>query len=273
LKETQETFTLNVISVLSSRATLDPLRLLATGTLLDLHTLFATLRPTKKSKSKSGNAAIDIDENNKYEYLQSLIKEITPEVRNELASIFNAAEKQYAKRAKKSLAAPGDDEEPEDVDSEPEDDEDEDATDSEKRSDILKAEQQLCELTGKLVLAILAEVIDASGPLKGKLCTRIQRNRTKLDHNFKEVVAYLDNPKTKGNRSHKSKEQQAADAAKKAAKSVELVEVEEEEEEDLLEEVEPDEGTVEDLRRRGLLDEDGQNGEAAGGEDDEILGD
>jgi cohesin complex subunit SA-1/2 len=279
LKEWQETFLTNLIAAFSSRSTLDPVRLLGAGALLDSYVLFSTLRPAKKSKGKHGQSAADAGtvEN---AHLQSLVQEIGPEVQLELTSIFDTLEKQFSKRAKKKLAEPSDDEAPEDLDSEPEDEEEE-VTDSERQAESLKAEQQLCELTGKLVLAILAEVIDASGSLKGKLRRRLQRNRQKLGPNFKEVVAYLDEQKAKGKRSHKSKAQQGADAKKQAqAKSTELVE-EEEDEDDPFADVEPVEGTAEDLRRRELLDDepegdyDEAEGDAGGGEeeDDDMLGD
>lgn len=241
IKDLQSAFVDNLISSLSSRATLDPVRLFATGTLLDVHVLFSTLRPAKKGKSNS------VSEQN--EYLKTTIKEIGPEVQAELNSIFVDAEKHFAKKSKKKLAESGEDEEPEDLDEEPEDEEDEDVTESERWSETLKAEQQLCELTGKLVLAILAKVIDASGPLKGKLTTRIQRNRTRLGPNFKDVVAYLDEPKPKG------KAAQGSKALAKKAKSKEIAEEEDDEDDPFADEL-PEEGTVEDLRRRELLDED-----------------
>lgn len=264
IKNLQELFIDNLIGSLSSRATLDPVRLFATGTLLDVHILFSTLRPSKKGKSNGNNS-----QNN---YLQTLIKEIGPEVQAEITSIFDSAEKLFSKKSKKKLAEPGEDEAPEDLDSEPEDEEDEDMTDSERWSETLKAEQQLCELTGKLVLGILAKVIDASGPLKGKLTTRIQRNRTRLGPNFKEVVAYLDEPKTKGKKGLTSK-----DPAKNA-KSKEFAEEEEDDEDPFADEL-PEEGTVEDLRRRELLDDDPSlsvDEDAAAAEEDEdndMLGD
>lgn len=255
LRSWQDVFATNLVATLSSRATLDQVRLFATGTYLDLHVLFAALRP-KKSQS------------NEASHLQTLVKEIPADVQNELTSIFDSAERQFAKKAKKKLAEPGEDEAPQDLDSEPEDEE-EDATDSDRKADSLKAEHQLCELTGKLILAILAKAIDASGPLKGKLRPRIERNRTRLGPNFKEVVAYLDDSK-KGKKSHKAKADQAANPVAKSREVVEDVE-------DPFIEVEPEEGTAEDLRRRELLENDLPHGveddEDGGAEEDDIMGD
>ena len=276
LRELQDIFTTNLIAAFSSRSTLDPVRLIGAGVLLDFYILFSTLRPAKNSKA--GDAA-----SNENIHLQSLVQEIGPEVQAELTSIFDSLEKQFSKKSKKTLAEPSDDEAPQELESESEDDNDEDVSASEKQAETLRAEQQLCELAGKLVLAILARVIDVSGELKGKLRHRLQRNRSRLGHNFKEVIAYLDDPKPKGKKSHKSKAQQAADEKKKAAqKSTELVE-EDDDEDDPFAELEAEEGTAEDLRRRELLDEEPENeehdageGAAGGGEeedDEDMMGD
>jgi cohesin complex subunit SA-1/2 len=255
LRAWQDLFATNLVATLSSRSTLDQVRLFATGTYLDLHVLFAALR-SKKAQAGESNQ------------LQSLVQEVPSDVQMELTSIFDLAEKQFAKKAKKKLAEPGEDEAPQDLDSEPEDEE-EDATESDRQADTLKAEHQLCELTGKLSLGILAKAIDASGPLKGKLRSRIERNRTRLGPSFKEVVAYLDDSK-KTKKSHKSKAEQAAN---QAAKSKEVVE---EDDEDPFADIEPEEGTAEDLRRRELLEDEpapSVDGGEAAGVDDDIMGD
>jgi cohesin complex subunit SA-1/2 len=272
LKEAQETFTTNLTAAFSSRSTLDPVRLLGAGTFLDMHVLFAFLRAPKPKGKNAGEK--DTNDNG---YLQTLTKEVIPAAQTELTLIFDGLEKQFAKRSKKKLAEPSDDEAPEDLDEEPEDDEDEEVTESERLADTLKAEKELCDFTSKLVLAIIAQVLDVSGPAKGKLRSRIQRNRQRLGPNFKDVVAYLDEPKPKAKKGQKNK---AADAKKKAEKSEELVE-EEEEEDDPFADVEPEEGTVEDLRRRELLEEEPEgdaNGEGEGAgppeeDDNDVMGD
>lgn len=280
LKEWQELFIANLVATFSSRGSLDTLRLVGAGTFLDLHVLFATLRPSKQPKGKKSQANQPSEDN---PYIQNLVKEVEPIVQQELTTLLNDLEKAYAKKSKKKLAEPGDDEAPEDLESESEDEDiNDEFTDNERQADALRAEQQLCEFSGKLVLAILAQIIDASGELKGKLRVRLQRNRQRLGHNFKEVVAYLDEPKPKIKRGGRSKSQ-SVDPKKKAppAKSAELIE-EEEDEDDPFAEVEPEEGTVEDLRRRELLDDEPEpeaeeNGEEEGGgdneDDDDIMGD
>jgi cohesin complex subunit SA-1/2 len=280
IKDHLSSFSSTLYKVFSSRAGLDDLRLAATGTLLDVHVLFSTLFPSRKANQPNK----DLESDSRYAHLHSLVTDIEPEAQEEITSIFAAVEKQYAKKTKKALEAPADDEEPEDMDSELEDEEDEE-DEAERRNDALRAEQKLCELTGKIVLAILAGVVDASGAMKGNLRSRIQRNRNKLGANFKEILAYLDDPKSKSvKRSSKSKAQQATTVTNKGMKSAEVVDDNEEQDEDPFADVEPEEGTVEDLRRRELLDEeppesvdeDGENGEAQGvdaDDDDDIMGD
>lgn len=271
LRDLQETFVNNIIASFTSRASLDKVRLVGAGTCLDLYVLFTSLR----SASQNKQADPELGANN---HLQSLVAEVPYEVHAELTSIFASLEKDFAKKSRKKLEDPADDDLPEDVDSESED-EDEEASDSERQAEILKAEKQLCEYTGKLVLAILAKVIDVSGPTKGKLRSRLQRNRAKLGPNFKEVVACLDEPKLKAKKSHKSKAQQTANTQKNA-KSAEVIE-EEESPDSPLSELELEEGDAEDLRRRELVEDDAIDnheeedvtGPPEDDDDDEVMGD
>ncbi|RDW94942.1 hypothetical protein BP5796_00705 [Coleophoma crateriformis] len=284
LKERKNVFIANLVRTFSSRASIDPVRLLATGAYLDLHTLFASLSRNKSSAQQSTTSE------KLYTNLEEeLLAEIDYDVQVEITSIFDACEKQYAKRAKRKLAEAGEDEDPEDPESEPEDDEEEneDITDHERHAEILQAEQQLCEITSKIILAILASVIDVSDESKGKLRKRMQRNRFALGPNFKEVVAYLDEPKAKTKKSHKSKAQQAAaakknEAAKKSDEKIqqdgdeEVVEEDEDEQEEdeddpFAELEEPEEGAEEDVQS---LDPDGGDESAAAhGGEDEVMGD
>lgn len=226
LKERKDNFVTALVSVLSSRADGDDARLLATGTLLDLYSLFSTLSPEKQGLVADGDHHMDGNAN-QYAHLSTLTQHLEPAVQEELTTIFALLEKKFARKAHKVLEAPADDDAPEDLDSDSEDEE-EDLSDSERKNEALLAERQLCDLTGKLILAILAGVLDAAGPLHCKLRARLQRNRLRLGPNFREVVAYLDGPATKNTaasrKSHKSKAQQAVAAAAKGAKSAVLVE-------------------------------------------------
>ncbi|KAI4601933.1 hypothetical protein KJ359_010799 [Pestalotiopsis sp. 9143b] len=242
-------FVTNLIHTFSSRGFNDDLRLSATGTACDLCGLFVFLRPYVKGSQP-----------NKYGRLKGLLEELPSGlIPAEIIPIFDAAERAYAQRANKArnLNPIADDEDPEnDDDAPPEDDEDEELTEQEKQAAELKSEKILCDLTGRLVLGILAKIIDATGPHAGKLKKRILRNKTKLGPNFKEVVAFLDEDHLKEVRGESKKKSapKRKDSAQKPAKSAELV-IDSDEEDPFADDEEPEEGTEQDLRNRELLDD------------------
>ncbi|KAK5085905.1 cohesin complex subunit [Lithohypha guttulata] len=69
-----------------------------------------------------------------------------------------------------------------------------------KRKAILVAETSLCELTAKIVLALLARVI----PNPKAIRARLQVNRTKLGKSYTQVIAYADDKKDKNRRKSKA---------------------------------------------------------------------
>ena len=276
LSTLRKTYSNNLIRTLSSRGTNDDLRLFATGALCDLHVLFASLREAVKQPPPKPE----------YSPLDPLFDPIQPGLTNELIEIYNAAERAYARALKRTLNEPAHDEKhraaaaasssledqppPESSDSEEEID---DASDDEDEASLsptarkgreLKLERALCELAGKLVLALLARAVDAQGPHAGKLRRRMVRNQGKLGANLRETLGFLDEGKLRervaaaggeGRKKGRAKAKVAAPgggAGKKkgAVLSEEIVVAE-----DDLSEVEEgvEEGSVEDLRRRGLL--------------------
>lgn len=150
------------------------------------------------------------------------------------------------------------------------------------------AEQRLCELTGKLVLAIIARVVDASGAKRGSLKKRLLHNKTGLGPNYREVLSYLEERKprnaarNKGNQPAKAAgagqaPTAAAAAPEKDFKSAERVE-EDDEDGDQAESVEEDEEA--DLRARGLVEEDidrehdeNEDPNPPESDEDEVMGD
>ncbi|KAL9640806.1 MAG: hypothetical protein Q9164_000041 [Protoblastenia rupestris] len=171
-------FAFTLATLIENRYSTSPVRQKALGTLLELHTLFATFRHHDAST-------------------QTLVQHVDPSIEPLILSTFTTLEKAFAKKSHHKLE-PGPDDE---LDSEPEDDDDdddEDENDTYAQQETLLAEKRLCEVTGKIVLALVARVLDNEGENKGKIKQRITRNRLKLGPNFKEVVAYLDGPKTKG---------------------------------------------------------------------------
>ena len=264
-------FSQALTSVIDSRHKLSSVRIAATGTLLDLHTLFATFRHT--SNQITSDESID-----------NLIQHIPIHAQSLILSTYTALEKSYAKKTHKTLEEALD----EDLASEPEDsssDEEEDEEDSSHaQQETLTAEKQLCELAGKMVLAIVGRVLDHEGPRKGKIRERLQHNKSRLGPNFKEVIAYLDGPKTKGT---KKKPPPRKGNNKKAA--VTPVEVGDEDDDDESEEDHPryEEGGEQDLRARELVEDRilDPDEESAGGreedardgadeeDDDDLMGD
>ncbi|KAI9816897.1 MAG: hypothetical protein M1827_001542 [Pycnora praestabilis] len=275
LQDRKEAFITALTSITRIRPGIDDLRLAAAGTILDLYTLFATLRhsaPTKPSSSSQEPAN---------EHIQTLIHGIPPDVQRNLTTIYTLSEKFYAKKSRRALEA-GDHDEPLDSDAEDSDDEgDDESLERERWNAALMAEQRLCEFAGKIVLAIIAKVLDASGPLQGHFKERLSRNRSRLGQNFKEVVAHLDEPKAKSKRGRK------APVGKKVSQAV-VVQQEEEEEndEDEAEEArQVEEGEEADLRARELVvehdspeaeaeaDEFGDEAEREEEVEDDIMGD
>lgn len=251
----------NLIHTLSSRAINDDLRLFATRSLCDLHTHFALIKGTLDRWSSVGAAK-------KYAGLLSLNHEIQPGLVPELINIFDGAERAYAKKARKHLNEPAEDEDPIDDDQLSEVDEDEDLSPSEKRASELRAEKALCELTSAYVRALLRRVVDQTGPNAGKLRKRLHRNVTKLGKNYQETLAFLDVDKMREQAAAKARRAAsrvksktpaansggAAPAATpeppKSAEIVVALDVESDDEEDA-----PEEGTEEDLRQRELLED------------------
>ncbi|KAF6231851.1 hypothetical protein HO173_009934 [Letharia columbiana] len=256
-------FAQSLETLVDSRPAASPVRLAAVGTLLDLYTLFATFRHVQIPPNYQN--ADDI---------QSLIRHIPTSAESLILSTYTALEKSFAKKSRRTLEAAPDD----DLASDPEDssdDEDEDDP-SHAQQDTLIAEKRLCEIAGKMVLAIVGRILDHEGPNKGKIKERLQRNKGKLGSNFKEVLAYLEGPKPKG-----KKRAPAKRGGKKVVKPVEI----EDEDEESGEERQVEEGGEEDLREKELVedrivdpDEESAEEETARAgadevEDDNVMGD
>ncbi|OAQ98255.1 hypothetical protein LLEC1_00778 [Akanthomyces lecanii] len=265
----RQSYRRHVIETFSSRAAIDQLRLFATGSLCDLHLSFATLRPKISALRNSADPALASK-------FKVLISEIEPGLIPELTSIYDGAEKQFAKKSKKEkvLNEPADDEDPMSDEDEDEDEDEEDAglTPEQRLGNELRAEKALCELTAKYVLAISGRLIDDRGGLVDKLRRRLLRNQTKLGNNFKEVVAFLDEDKMARAAKKAAPQPTAAAAAAEPAAKDNLEDMFEEE-------AEPEEGSREDLCRRGLLeddpieDDDDNEGQENSRFEDDIFGD
>jgi cohesin complex subunit SA-1/2 len=293
--KSRDLFVATLTAIMQKRTILDDVRFAALTNLLDVQTLFGTLRhigSNIKVVSESADEDVVLQ-------TQALAQNIIPSTQATISRFHDTAERALAKRLKKHLGSeveeaplesaqdlkdlPSDEEEEEQDEGE---DElaDESKTNERLRTNIL-AEQRLCEITGKIVLAIIGRVLDTTGPERGKLKQKLLRNKTRLGHNYKEVVAFLEDRKARSaSRPAAAKDKQSpetgANQAAATAKSSERVDEEEEEDDPIV-----DEDDEDDLRARGLVDDiiDDDAGESAsdqedvggnGNEDeDEIMGD
>jgi cohesin complex subunit SA-1/2 len=268
------------------------------GYQLDMYTSVATLKGIQLKPGMSDDFTV-------------LIMEFDRETEKNLLKVFSASEKKFARLSGKKLEdaplaatdADGDldlDADPIDDDpvSEPEsDDEDEQPTQnqtqtqtqaSQQRKDAkllatLLAEQRLCELTGKIITAVLGGIMSSA-----RARPRLERNRLRLGPNFKEVCAYFDIEDVQAKKSGrkgaaakgkstnaKNGKAAAKPSGKPSAKSNAIVA--EDEEDDEIEDPEDDDPDV--LKRRGLaVEEDLEDEDAAGAEEhadevESVLGD
>jgi cohesin complex subunit SA-1/2 len=280
LTKSRETFMSTLLSIMERRSGLDDLRFIATTTFLDLQTLFGTLRNVGQGVGNDEDVVFQT---------QSLVHEASAEAQALVTKIHGIAERNFAKKSRRDLEpaeddAPASEDEPEDED-EASDSEDEAVINERLRSSIL-AEQRLCELTGKLVLAIIGRVIDAAGSKRGSLKKRLLRNKTSLGQNYREVLSYLEErkprsaPRSKGKQPVKkaAADGQAPATAGKDYKSTERVEDDGNEEEGHADPIEEDD--EEDLRARELVEDDidqdndnEDNDRAPESDEDEVMGD
>ncbi|KAJ6144757.1 hypothetical protein N7470_008652 [Penicillium chermesinum] len=277
LTKSRETFTSVLLEVMDARSGLDDLRFVATSTYLDLQTLFSTLR--------NAGQGVGNDEDIIFQ-TQGLVHEVPQDAQALVSKIHNIAERIFAKKSGRKLE-PAEDDAPasEDEDDEEDEDEGDEAVINERLRSSMVAEQRLCELTGKLVLAIIGRVIDASGSKRGSLKKRLLRNKSVLGQNYREVLSYMEErkprtaPRNKGKPPAKPAEDQAPTSGGKDFKSAERI-ADDDGESERGEPVEEDED--EDLRARELVEEEGvdqdvENDELNNGtpepDEDDVMGD
>jgi cohesin complex subunit SA-1/2 len=222
LSISRDAFSLTLTEITNSRLTLDPLRLLCLSTTMDLYSLFSTLRHAKPAKeSQTLPDALRCN-------LNDLIVPVPLPLQTIIMQTHDRLERAFAKRSRRKLdpasnpehAEPAEDAAPIGSDSEPDEDADVDATDDggamepvpghgrdAKKAAVLLAEQHLCEYTGKLVLAVIAKMVD---PRKHR--ERLLRNKTRLGSNYKEVLGFLEEPKERASRKGVGKKVGAAES-------------------------------------------------------------
>jgi cohesin complex subunit SA-1/2 len=182
--------------IIAKRTPLDPVRLLAVSSVLDLYTLFSTLRSIKPEKG-AAELPEELEAN-----VSSLITTVPHALHLAVMQTHDRLERSFARKSRRKLEEvskeePGEDDAP--IDSDDEDLNDEDEDDDEavgggkdaKKQAVLLAEQRLCDVTGKIVLAVIGRVVEDGKRVK----ERLVRNKLRLGSNYKEVVAYVEEKK------------------------------------------------------------------------------
>ena len=234
---TRTIFVENLAPIITARTPLDPVRYHAILNTLELFALFCTVRNMHPDK---GDLDEEIEQN-----LQSLITQIPEDIVREVMATFEKTEKSFARKTHRKIEAiiekkgkskgrkvrdDTEEQTQEEIEKPPEDSDDErDASDAEdgddedddedtqegkkgkngKKQAALLVEQSLCELTSKIIFAVVGGAIKDEKDVKYRLLL----NRTKLGKNFSMLVGYLDEKKKKAPSSK-------AKAAKKGEKKI-----------------------------------------------------
>ncbi|USP81957.1 hypothetical protein yc1106_09231 [Curvularia clavata] len=279
LVERRDTCITTLMNIMESRKGTDEVRLDAANLLLDIYTMFCTLRVKKGKMAKTPKKTQGRNSSSANDDWEALCRDIDGNTTKAILQILTAWENHLAKLTNKRLEEPDVDDDPIDPDDEPESDE-EDAADegavSDKQVRAILAEQSLDAFGGRIVHAVLVGALDGDG--SGTVRKRLERNKTKLTPTWKEVVNHLDAVKQrkvvkKGVKSNKE--------TTKPAKSKEIVDVDSDEDEEEAEhevpgdEIEDEEMADGDEEQTNGVQEAGANGEGDGDGDGEesILGD
>ncbi|EUC49990.1 hypothetical protein COCMIDRAFT_83301 [Bipolaris oryzae ATCC 44560] len=282
LVERRDTCVTTLMSIMESRKGTDEVRLDAANLLLDIYTMFCTLRVKKGKVTRTPKKTQGRGSNNANDDWEALCRDIDSNTTKLILQILTVWENHLAKLTNKRLEEPDVDDDPIDPDDEPESDE-EDAADegavSDKQVRAILAEQSLDAFGGRIVHAVLVGALDGDG--SGTVRRRLERNKTKLTPTWREVVNHLDAIKQ---RKVTKKGTKATKETNKAAKSKEVVEVDsdEEEEQDAENEVPGDEIEDEEMadgdeeQTNGVQDAEENGDDAAerdGDGEESILGD
>lgn len=274
-----------LLTVMITRSGTDSARVEAAEACLDLYTLYASLRSLAAPASSKDQLTVTPPNKNTQRLrptnIDSLFSPIPPSCQTCILTTFAAVEKLHARLSQRSLeSAPDDgiDDAPEDPDSDVDDDE-ETATGEKSQTRKLLVEKSLCQLAGKMVLAVIGRVFAPGAEGVEKVRSRLKRNEKRLGANYREVVAYLDEKKPRARATSKSKAKAPAATEKKGGKGAKskekVVDISSESEEEVRGDEEEDEGNGE-LPDDRIEDVDGDEAGNAGPrneEEDEIMGD
>ena len=275
----------NFTQVINSRRRADQVRLSVAGSILDITTLFATLRHLLKPKDSN-----DRTSNPNSAYYTALAKPIDAATQRNLIRVLDAAMTDFAGKSGRVLdrskgrvvngLLQDDDDEEQDFDEDPisdsdTDDEDNAHNEANGATKILAAEQALCDIAGKMVLAIFAGVLDDAENSKkdkngwGPARRQMENFKTRLGNNFREVVTFLAPDKIRNGKKTSMKDKGRNEDLPPSAKSKETIALSDEEHERDSESVQN--GANDDIE--GNIDEERESNEqAAEVSDDDATG-
>lgn len=252
-------------SILANRTPLDPVRVQALNIVPEIFTIFAPMRHIKPSKGPALSEELTMN-------LTSLVTQVPEELQIAIMETHDKMERMFAKRTRRKIEKGpaievAEDAAPVDSDDEDDDDEPEDLVEADQDKEgrkraTVQMERDLCELTGKLVLAIVGGIMDQ------KVKDALLRNRTKLGRDYAAVVAYLDYDK-KGAKGKSKGHTTKSRSTEAAAKSAPMIIAEDDIEDDEMEGDEEQEGE-EQVQEDENADEEQ---ETASAEPEEIIGD
>ena len=186
--------------VLRERSGADDLRLSLANTLLDVFVTFSTLVHAKPGRLIASQGRRQVEDADPPDAYLSLALEVPRKTQGLLLQILAAAEKAFAKRTKRTLEEDDIEDEPVDPDEDPRSEDEGDDVDmteggrEQRMAQTLLAEQKLCALAGRIVLALWAGVLD--GKTEGAkneegvslVEMRLKRNYKRLGPNFKAII-------------------------------------------------------------------------------------
>lgn len=291
---TKTTFVEIMAPVIILRTPMDLVRYNAVLNVLEVFALFTTIR---NMRPDAGELDEEIAQN-----LTSLITTVPNDIVKEVLITHEKIEKSFAKKTRRKIQTSeklkskhGEGAEVEEDFEKPPEDSDEEGNDSDaldedsdddiaegggrsaKKQAALLAEQNLCELTSKIIFAILGGAIRDA-----KVKQRLMLNRTKLGKSYSTLLTYLDEKKEKKPRAQ-AKKAVAGDGGKSKAVAKQPISAEMVLEDDDIEDNEQEHDDDEEGQRQRELedeveeeDEDEDDHDVERGAlavDDEIMGD
>ncbi|CAA9959853.1 nuclear cohesin complex protein [Pyrenophora teres f. maculata] len=230
LVERRDTCVTSLMKIMESRKGTDEVRLDAANLLLDIYTMFCTLRVKKGKMVKTPKKSQGRASNSVHDDWEALCRDIDGNTTKLILQILTAWENHLAKLTNKRLEEPDVDDDPIDPDDDPESDEEEPTEEhavSDKQVRAILVEQSLDAFGGRIVHAVLVGALDSDG--SDTVRKRLERNKLKLTPTWREVVNHLDAVKQ---RKVTKKTAKPGKQAEKTAKSKETVDLDSEDEEE-----------------------------------------